>query len=72
MQVENNFYRNQDPQHHVITATTRKILHTRLNATAITDIHDIPKSVCNRTQAEKSISRHPICITDSNYDYKLK
>ena len=55
-----------------MTVPTCTILNPQLDITAITDIHDIPKSVCNRTQAEKSISRHPICITDSNYDYKLK
>ena len=44
----------------------------RLEFNAITYICDIPKSVCNRTQSKQSISRHPICITDSDYDYILK
>ena len=30
------------------------------------------KSICNRTQAKKPISRHPICMTDSDYDYILE
>ena len=51
---------------------TRKILHPKLDATSITDIHDTPKSLCNRTQAKKSISGHPICLTDSGYDYILE
>ena len=51
---------------------TRTIIHPQLDVTAITIIHYIPKTVCNRTQARKAISRHPICLTDSDYDYILK
>ena len=42
----------QHPKQKVITVPTRTILHPRLDVTAITDIHDIPKSVCNRTKAK--------------------
>ena len=59
-------------QQQVITVLTRTILHTLLEVNAITDFHDIPKSVCNMAQAEKSISIHPICLTDSDYDYILE
>ena len=72
MQLDTNWYWNQQPKHHVITVTTRKILHPQLEVNTIIYIHDIPKSVCNRTQAKKSISRHPICLTDSDYGYILK
>ena len=48
---------------------TRTIIHPRPEVNTITDIHDIPKSVCNRTQAKKSMSRHIICLTDYDYDY---
>ena len=34
--------------------------------------HLIPTSVCSRTQAKKSISRQPICLTDADYDYILE
>ena len=51
---------------------TRKILHPQLEVNAITDIHDIHKSVCNKTQAKTSISRQPICLTDSDYGYILE
>ena len=51
---------------------TCTILHPQLYITVITDIHEIPKSVCNRTQAKQSISRHHICLTDSNLDYILE
>ena len=72
MQVDNNWYWNQHPQHHFITVRARTILHPRLEVNDVTDFHDILKSVCNRIQAKKAISRHPICLTDSDYDYILE
>ena len=53
MQVENNWYWNQHPQHHVITVTTCKIIHPQLEVNSVEYFHEIPKSVCNRTQAKK-------------------
>ena len=32
----------------------------------------MPKSVCNMTQAKKSISRQPICLTDFDYNCILE
>ena len=63
-----NWFWDQHPQQHVIIVPTCTILHQLLDVIAITNIHDIPKSVCNRTQAKKTISRHPICLTDFGYD----
>ena len=68
MQIDTNWYWNQQPKHHVITVPTRTILHPQLEVNAITDFHAIPTSICSRTQAKKSISRQPICLTDSDYD----
>ena len=65
MQVDTNWYWCQHPQQHVITVPTCTILHPRLEVNEITYIHDINKSVCNRTQAKQSISRNPIFLTDS-------
>ena len=65
MQIDTNWYWNQQPKHHVITVPTRTILHPQLEVNAITDFHSIPTSVCPRTQTKKSISRQPICLTDS-------
>ena len=72
MKVDTNWYWYQHPQQHFITVTTCTILYTQLEGNTIKYIHDIHKSVCNRTQANKSISRHPICLTDSDYDYILE
>ena len=69
IQESTNCFWDEYPQQQGITVLTRTILHTRLDVIAITDIHDIPKSVCNRTQAKIIISRHPICLTDSENNY---
>ena len=72
MQIDTNWYWNQQPKHHVITVTTRTIFHPQLEVNAVTDFHAIPTSICSRTQAKKAISRQPICLTDADYDYILE
>ena len=72
MQVDTNWYWNQQSKHHVITLPTRTIIHPQLECDAITDFHAIPTSICSRTQAKKSISRQPIFLTDADYDYILE
>ena len=69
---ERSLFWYQHPQKQVITVLIRTILNPRLDVIAITDIHDIPQSLCNRTQTNKIISRHPICLTDSDYGYILE
>ena len=51
---------------------TRTIIHPQLEGDAITDFNAIPTSICSITQAKKSISRQPICLTDADYDYILE
>ena len=68
MQIDTNWYCNQQPKHHVITVPTRTILHPKLEVDVITDFHAIPTSICSKTQAKKSISRQPIFLTDADYD----
>ena len=72
MQVDTNWYCNQNPQHHFNTVPTCTVLHLQLKVNSITDFHAIPKIVCNITHAKKSISRQPICLTDSYYDCILE
>ena len=72
MQVDTNWYWNQQSKHHVITVPTRTILHPQLEGYAITDFHAIPTSICSRTQAKNAISRQPICLTDTDYYYILE
>ena len=43
VQVDTNWYWNQQPKHHVIIVTTRTILHPQLEVDVITDFHAIPK-----------------------------
>ena len=52
MQVDTNWYWNQQPNNHVITVPTRTILHSKLEVNVITDFHAIPTHVCSRTQAK--------------------
>ena len=47
---------------------TRTILHPRLDVSVITYVQDIPKSVYNRIK-EKIHTKHPIFLTDYDYDY---
>ena len=68
MQVDTNWYWNKHPQHHVIIVPTLTITHPRLEVNSVTYFHAITTSVCIRTQAKKSTSRQPICLTDSKYD----
>ena len=52
IQVDTNWYWYKHPQHHNITLPTHTILHPQLEVNAIIDFNDIPKSLCNRTQAK--------------------
>ena len=72
MQVDSNWYWDHHAKRYVITIPTCTILHPRLKVNVITDIQDIPKNVCNRTQEKTSISRHRIFLTDSYYGYSLE
>ena len=72
IKIDTNWYWNKQPKNHVVTLPTRTILHPQLEVNAIRDFHEITTSVCSRTQANKSISRQPICLTDADYDYILE
>ena len=50
IQIDTNWYLNQQPKHHVITVPTRTKLHPQLEVNAITEFYAIPTSVCSRTQ----------------------
>ena len=71
MQVDTNWYWNQHPQKLSITVPTRTILHPQLEVNAVTYFHAITTGVCTWKQAKKYISRQPICLTGSDYDYIL-
>ena len=65
IQVETNWYLNQQLQQYVITVPTRTVLHTQTEVIVVTYFHEIPKSLCTRKKGKKTISRPPICLTDS-------
>ena len=54
MQVDTNWYWNQQPNHNFITVPTRTIINPQLEVNAVTDFHAITISVCTRTEAKKS------------------
>ena len=49
IQIDTNWYWNNQPKQHFITIPTRTILHPQLEVNVITDFHAIPTSVCTRT-----------------------
>ena len=71
MQENTNWYWKQQPLRHTTIVPTRTILHPRLDIITIRYVQYIPKNICNRIQAEKDIQRHPIIMTDADYDYIL-
>ena len=71
MQENTNWYCKQQPLQHTIIIPTHIILHPQIDVITIKYVQYIPKNVCNRIQAKKSIQRHFISMTDSDYDYIL-
>ena len=64
------YWKEQSLQQNIIVSTCT-ILHPCLDVFIITDVQDIPKTVCNSIQERKSIQGHPIFMTDADYDYIL-
>ena len=59
-------------QQQVIIAPKRTIVHRCLDIEAVKDIHDIPKSICNRNHAKQALQKHTLCLTYSDHDYILE
>ena len=71
MKENTNCYWKQQSLQHTIIVPTLTILHLSLDVIIIIYVKDIPKNICSRNQAKKSTQRHPIIMTDANYDYIL-
>ena len=71
MQEKTNWYWKQQPLKQTIIVPTRTILHPRFDVIIIIYVQDIPKNPCIRNKAKKEIQRHPIVMTDADYDYIL-
>ena len=54
MQVDTNWYWNQQPKQYVITVPTHTILHPKLEVNSVTYFHAIPITICTSTQEKKS------------------
>ena len=72
IQIDTNWYWNQESKHNVITALTRKMLHPKLEVNTVTDFYTIPTSVCTRTQGKKFTPRQSIGLNDYDYDQILE
>ena len=68
MQENNNWYWKQQSLQHNIIFTTRTIINPCVDVVIITDVQDIPKTVCNIIQLKKSMQRYPICMKDAYCD----
>ena len=71
MQENTNLYWKQQPLQQTIIVPKRTIIHPHLGVIRIRYVQDIPKNIFNRIQAKKFIQRHPISMTDADYDYIL-
>ena len=69
MQENTNCYWKQQTLQQTIIFPTRTILHPRLEVIIIRYVQDIPKKLCGRNKAKKGIQRHPIIVTDADYNY---
>ena len=68
MQEKTNWYWKQQPLQQTIIVLTCTILNPRLGVITIIYVQDIPKNVCRH---KKFIQRHPVIMTDADYDYIL-
>ena len=68
MQENTNWYWKQQPLQNTIIVPTRTIFHSRLDVIIKRYLQDIPKNLCSRNQAKKEIQKHPIIMTDADYD----
>ena len=72
MQENTNWHRKQQKLQQTIIFLTRTILHPRLEVIIIRYVQDTPKKLFIRNEAKKVIQRHPIIVTDTDYDYIMK
>ena len=54
MQENTNSYWDQKNQEQVIIVQTRTIVHPCFDIVSVKDVHDIPKSICNRNNARQA------------------
>ena len=71
MQEKTNWYWKQQPLKYTIIVPIHTKLHSHLDVTIIRYVQEIPKNLCIRNQEKNSIQRHPIIMTDADYDYIL-
>ena len=71
MQENTNCYWKQQPLQQTVKVSKHTILHPRLEVIIIRYVQYITKKLCSRNEVKKAIQRHPIIVTDTDYDYIL-
>ena len=71
MQENTNWYWKQKTLEHAIMVTTLTIIHPCIDVITIRYVQDIPKKLFSRNKGKKAIQRHPIIMTDADYNYIL-
>ena len=69
MQENTNWYWDQKNHQQVLIYPTQTIVHPCIDVVAVKDVHDIPKSICNRNHAKQALKKHPICLTEYDHGY---
>ena len=68
MQEKTNRFWKQQPLQQTIIVPTHTLLRPRLDVITIIYVEETPKNICIRIHAKNFIRRHPIIITDADYD----
>ena len=71
MQDNTKWYWEKSQQQNNIIVPTLTFIHPCLDVMEVTEVKQIPKSVCSINQACKALKRCPICITDLYHDFIL-
>ena len=69
IQGTTNWYWNQQPLQQTITVPTCTILLPRIEFIIIRYVQDIPKKLCDRSEAKTLTQGHPIIVTGADNNY---
>ena len=71
MKSNTNWYWQQLETKLSVFIAIHTIFHPCLDVSTIKDVSYIPRILCNKKQARKSVQRHTICISDAYHGYIL-
>ena len=59
----------ENHQQQLIIVTTQSNVYPCVSIIFLKDVNVIIRSACNRNQENQALKIHPICLTDSDYNY---